>query len=171
MNQPWVYMCSPSWTALPPPSPSHPSGSSQCTSSELLLVLKNFEVSELLWQIMHVDICWLTWWAWVSRWKQNNYNSCWSSYVTFSMPGVHLATWWKVIASPARPPISQLEIQRSLERILGSGASSWCTWTMVQFRLRFLLVLVFFFILPPLFLLLGFQMSASSIRYKNSSLT
>ena len=25
-------MCSPSWTLLPPPSPYHPSGSSQCTS-------------------------------------------------------------------------------------------------------------------------------------------
>ena len=24
MNLPWVYMCSPSWTTLPPPSPSHP---------------------------------------------------------------------------------------------------------------------------------------------------
>ena len=34
MNQPWVYMCSSSWTPLPPPSPSHPSGSSQCTSPE-----------------------------------------------------------------------------------------------------------------------------------------
>ena len=34
MNQPWVYMCSPSWTSLPHPSPSHPSGSSQCTSPE-----------------------------------------------------------------------------------------------------------------------------------------
>ena len=32
MNLPQVYMCSPSWTPLPPPSPSHPSGSSQCTS-------------------------------------------------------------------------------------------------------------------------------------------
>ena len=34
MNQPWVYTCSPSWTPLPPSSPSHPSGSSQCTSPE-----------------------------------------------------------------------------------------------------------------------------------------
>jgi len=34
MNPPWVYMCSPSLTPLPPPSPSHPSGSSQCTSPE-----------------------------------------------------------------------------------------------------------------------------------------
>ena len=34
MSQPWVYMCSPSWTPLPPLSPSHPSGSSQCTSPE-----------------------------------------------------------------------------------------------------------------------------------------
>ena len=36
MNQPWVYMCSPSWTPLPPSSISHPSGSSQCTNSEHL---------------------------------------------------------------------------------------------------------------------------------------
>ena len=36
MNQPWIYMCSPSWFPLPPPSPSHPSGSSQCTSPEHL---------------------------------------------------------------------------------------------------------------------------------------
>ena len=34
MNLPWVCMCSPSWTPLPPPSPSHPSVSSQCTSPE-----------------------------------------------------------------------------------------------------------------------------------------
>ena len=34
MNLPWVFMCSPSWTSLPPSSPSHPSGSSQCTSPE-----------------------------------------------------------------------------------------------------------------------------------------
>ena len=32
MNPPQVYMCSPFWTLLPPPSPYHPSGSSQCTS-------------------------------------------------------------------------------------------------------------------------------------------
>ena len=32
MNLPQVYMCSPSWTLLPPHSPYHPSGSSQCTS-------------------------------------------------------------------------------------------------------------------------------------------
>ena len=34
MDLPWVYMCFPSWTPLPPPSPSHPLGSSQCTSPE-----------------------------------------------------------------------------------------------------------------------------------------
>ena len=32
LNPPWVHMCSPSWTPLPTPSPSHSSGSSQCTS-------------------------------------------------------------------------------------------------------------------------------------------
>ena len=34
MNQPWLYICSPSRNPFPPPSPSHPSGSSQCTSPE-----------------------------------------------------------------------------------------------------------------------------------------
>ena len=34
MNLPQVYMCSPSWSPLPHASPSHPSGSSQCTSPE-----------------------------------------------------------------------------------------------------------------------------------------
>ena len=34
MNPPRVYMSSPSWTPLPPPSPYHLSGSSQCTSPE-----------------------------------------------------------------------------------------------------------------------------------------
>ena len=32
MHLPWVYMCSPSWGPLPPPSSSHPSGSSKYTS-------------------------------------------------------------------------------------------------------------------------------------------
>jgi len=32
MNPSQVYMCSPSWTLLPPPSPYHPSRSFQCTS-------------------------------------------------------------------------------------------------------------------------------------------
>ena len=36
MNQPWVYMCSPSLSPLPPPSPPTPSRSSQCTRSERL---------------------------------------------------------------------------------------------------------------------------------------
>jgi len=34
MNPGLVHMCSPCWTPLPPHSPSHPSGSSQCTSHE-----------------------------------------------------------------------------------------------------------------------------------------
>ena len=36
MKQPWVYLCSPSRSPLPPPSPPAPSRSSQCTRSERL---------------------------------------------------------------------------------------------------------------------------------------
>ena len=43
MNPPQVYMCSPSWPLLPPPSPSHPSGSSQCTSPEHLPHASNLD--------------------------------------------------------------------------------------------------------------------------------
>jgi len=41
MNPPLVYMCSPSWTLLHPPSPYHPSGSSQCP---LFLNIGNYTV-------------------------------------------------------------------------------------------------------------------------------
>ena len=34
LTPPWVYMCSPSWNPLPPPSPPYSSASSQCTSPE-----------------------------------------------------------------------------------------------------------------------------------------
>ena len=34
VNQPWVYMCPPSWTSLPSPSSSHSSGLCQCTGFE-----------------------------------------------------------------------------------------------------------------------------------------
>ena len=43
MNPPQVYMCSPSWTLLPPPSPFHPSGSSQCTSPKHPVSYLNFK--------------------------------------------------------------------------------------------------------------------------------
>ena len=43
MNQPWIYMCFPSQSPLPPLSPSHPSGSSQCTSPEHLSHASNLD--------------------------------------------------------------------------------------------------------------------------------
>ena len=44
MKQPWVYMCSPSRSPLPPPSPPAPSRSSQCTRSESLSHASNLRV-------------------------------------------------------------------------------------------------------------------------------
>ena len=52
MNQPQVYMWSPSWTPLPPSSPSHPSGSSQCTSLEHLSHASNLG----WWSVSHLII-------------------------------------------------------------------------------------------------------------------
>ena len=43
MNQPWIYMCSPSWTSLSPPSPYHPSGTFQCTSPKHLSHASNLD--------------------------------------------------------------------------------------------------------------------------------
>ena len=57
LNPPWVYMCSPSWTPLPRPSPSHPSGSSQCTSSEHpVSCIKPGLVIRFTYNILYVSI-------------------------------------------------------------------------------------------------------------------
>ena len=63
MNQPWMHMCSPSRTSLSLPSPSHPPGSSQCTSPEhpasylepglaIYFTYDNMHVSMLFFQII-----------------------------------------------------------------------------------------------------------------------
>ena len=57
MNPPQVYMCSPSWTLLPPPSPYHPSGSSQCTSPmHQVLCIKPGVASRFIHDILHVSM-------------------------------------------------------------------------------------------------------------------
>ena len=57
MNPPQVYMCSPSWTLLPPPSPYHPSGSSQCTSPKhpVLCIESGLETC-FIHDIIHVSM-------------------------------------------------------------------------------------------------------------------
>ena len=47
MNPPQVYTCSPSRTPLPPPSPYHPSGSSQCTSPKHPVILHRTQIGDL----------------------------------------------------------------------------------------------------------------------------
>ena len=57
MNPPWVYMCSQSWTPLPPPSPYHPSGSSQCTSPKHpVSCIEPRLVIHFLYDIIHVSM-------------------------------------------------------------------------------------------------------------------
>ena len=57
MNPPWVYTCSPSWTPLPLPSPSHPSGSSQCTSPEHpVSCIKPGLAIRFIYDIIHVSM-------------------------------------------------------------------------------------------------------------------
>ena len=54
MNPPQVYMCSPSWTLLPPHSPYHPSGSSQCTSPKRLVsCIEPGLVTRFIYDIIH----------------------------------------------------------------------------------------------------------------------
>ena len=55
MHPPQVYTCSPSWTLLPPPSPYHPSGSSQCTSPKLpVSCIKPGLAIRFFYDIIHV---------------------------------------------------------------------------------------------------------------------
>ena len=55
MHPPRVYTCFPSWTPLPPSSPYHPSGSSQCTSPKLpVSCIKPGLAICFLYDIIHV---------------------------------------------------------------------------------------------------------------------
>ena len=57
MNPPQVYMCSPSWTPLPPPSPFHPSGSSQCTNPKHpVSCIKPGLATHFILDILHVSM-------------------------------------------------------------------------------------------------------------------
>ena len=57
MNPPQVYMCSPSWTLLPPPSPYHPSGSSQCSSPKHpVSCIEPGLASHFIHDILHVSM-------------------------------------------------------------------------------------------------------------------
>ena len=57
MNQPWIYMCTPSRSPLSPPSPSHPSGSSQCTIPEQLSHASNLGWRSVSPLIVHLFQC------------------------------------------------------------------------------------------------------------------
>ena len=52
MNQPWIYLCSPSRSPLPPPCLPSPSGSSQCTSPEHLSHASNLG----WWSVSHLIV-------------------------------------------------------------------------------------------------------------------
>ena len=55
MHPPRVYTCSPSLSPLPPPSPYHPSGSSQCTSLKLpVSCIEPGLATRFLYDIIHV---------------------------------------------------------------------------------------------------------------------
>ena len=57
MNPPRVYTCSQSWTPLPPPSPYHLSGSSQCTSPKHpVSCIEPRLVIHFLYDIIHVSM-------------------------------------------------------------------------------------------------------------------
>ena len=57
MNLPQVYMCFPSWTLLPPPSPYHPSGSSQCTSPKHpVLCIEPGLATRSIYDIIHISM-------------------------------------------------------------------------------------------------------------------
>ena len=57
MNLPQIYTCSPSWTLLPPSSPYHPSGSSQCTSPKHpVSCMEPGLVTHFIYYIIHVSM-------------------------------------------------------------------------------------------------------------------
>ena len=57
MNPPRLYTCSQSWNPVPPPSPYHPSGSSQCTSPKHpVSCIETRLAIRFLYDIIHVSV-------------------------------------------------------------------------------------------------------------------
>ena len=84
MNPPEVYMCSPSRTLLPPPSPYHPSGSSQCTSPNHPVSCIELGLAIcFMYDIIHVSM---------PLWLFNNWNM--SSWISFFWLQSSWPTWW-----------------------------------------------------------------------------
>ena len=53
----WIHICSPSWTLLPPPSPYHPSGSSQRTSPKHpVSCIEPGLATRFIYDIIHVSM-------------------------------------------------------------------------------------------------------------------
>ena len=57
MNQVWVYVSCPSWTPITHPSPSYPSGTSQCTSPEHLSHSLNLDWQSVSHMIIYMFQC------------------------------------------------------------------------------------------------------------------
>ena len=86
MNLPWVYMCFLSWTPVPPPSPYHPSGSSQCTSPKHPVMhqtwIGDWVHSQILrwamWKIVSLGVAKQVWycvgWSEIRTLQPNNTN-------------------------------------------------------------------------------------------------
>ena len=116
MNPPQVYTCSPSWTLLLPPSPYHPSGSSQCTSPKHpVSCVEPGLATCFIYDIIHVSMpvfflilflkfTILYWFCQISKWIRHRYTcvphpeptsllppQCQYSYLENSMDR---RTWW-----------------------------------------------------------------------------
>ena len=57
MNQPWVYICSPSGPSLPPPSPSYPSGSSSAPALSTLPHASNLDWQSISHMVIYIFQC------------------------------------------------------------------------------------------------------------------
>ena len=101
MNPPRVYTCSQSWTPLPPPSPYHPSGSSQCTSPEhpvsciepglvIYFTYGNIHVSMLLLPEKTSEQSGRD-----QRWKGEHSSKMWASGWSVSYTCIILRVWLK----------------------------------------------------------------------------
>ena len=121
MNQPWIYMYSPSQSLLPPPSPPDPCGSSQCTGSEHLS-----HASNLGWPFIFIYLFGRVTELYGFIWPQNtllgasNYlfkNNQACEFERFPPPGAF---------HPSVPPrSSKVEVESVPFVLLRRGSASW----------------------------------------------
>ena len=135
MKQPWVYMCSPSQSPLPPPSPPAPSRFSQCTRSfnfmAAITICSDFGAQKnKVWHCFHcfpIYFPWSGYWIFCVSWVLSTHLRTRSiSRNTVSSLHYSVIIWLTLLLVNENWMVQESNKQKWQDRIILDGRSRIC---------------------------------------------